>query len=69
MPEPLTPEEMEAVKKEYNTKNKQLPKMEYDDAITRYFYLKADDVIRIIRYSLKSGSSIYYRKVYPGQIN
>jgi DNA-directed RNA polymerase subunit H (RpoH/RPB5) len=65
----LSPEEMEAVKEEYRVTNKTMPRFEYDDPIVRYFNLKKDDIIRIIRPSTKSGSSIYYRMVYVSLSN
>lgn len=60
----LSPEEMKQVKDEYRVSNKTLPRIKYDDIICRYYNLKKDDILRIVRPSTLSGSSIYYRKVH-----
>jgi DNA-directed RNA polymerase subunit H (RpoH/RPB5) len=56
----LTPEEMEAVKKEYNCMEKHLQKKFSNDAISKYFNLKPGDIIRSINYSVTSGQTISY---------
>ncbi|AAV50508.1 DNA-directed RNA polymerase subunit 5 [Acanthamoeba castellanii mimivirus] len=59
----LSPSEMESVKTEYNANPYTLKKIVRSDPIVRYFALKKNDIIRIIRPSATSGQGIDYRVV------
>lgn len=59
----LSQAEMDALKKEYNITNKQFMKLERADPVTKYFNLKRDDIIRIIRPSPTAVRGITYRIV------
>jgi DNA-directed RNA polymerase subunit H (RpoH/RPB5) len=59
----LSPTEMELVKKEYNINEYTSLRLQRSDPITKYFALKKGDIIKIIRPSPISGSSIVYRMV------
>ena len=60
---PLSQEEKENFLKEYNIKLKDLPTVLKIDTIVRYYNLKVDDVVKIVRPSISSGESVFYRKV------
>jgi DNA-directed RNA polymerase subunit H (RpoH/RPB5) len=57
----LTEEQKEEVLKVYQEKN--IAKILQDDMMVRYIGAKKGDLIRIIRSSLNTGESIYYRRV------
>lgn len=59
----LTPAEMEQVKNEYNITSYTTKKMLRSDPIAKYYALRKDDIIRIIRPSFTSGEAIDYRIV------
>jgi DNA-directed RNA polymerase subunit H len=64
----LTKEEAEAVMSEYNIKKKDMGRIYKDDPMARYFHAQPDDIIRIIRETVNSGYSTYYRLVVSGSI-
>lgn len=59
----LSPGEMEMVKNEYNVTPYTVKKIVKTDPVVRYFALKRNDIIRIIRPSPTSGQGIDYRIV------
>lgn len=61
--EPLSPNEMELVKKEYGITEYTTKKILQKDPIVAYYNLKLSDYIRIIRPSPTSGESVDYRVV------
>lgn len=60
----LDPEEMDLMRKEYNTSDYTTSKILQTDPVTKYFDLKKGDIIRIIRPSPTSGESVSYRVVF-----
>jgi DNA-directed RNA polymerase subunit H (RpoH/RPB5) len=64
----LTTEDAEAVMSEYNIKKKDMGRIYRDDPMARYLHAQPDDIIRIIRETVNSGYSTYYRLVVPGSI-
>lgn len=59
----LLPEEAETFLKDYNTKKKNMPLILTTDPIARYYNMKHGDICKIIRPSISSGESFYYRLV------
>jgi DNA-directed RNA polymerase subunit H (RpoH/RPB5) len=59
----LSSTDMELVKKEYNVTDKTIKGMQRTDPITYYYALKLNDIVRIIRPSPTSGTSVDYRIV------
>jgi DNA-directed RNA polymerase I, II, and III subunit RPABC1 len=59
----LSDDEKKMVLHEYLTKNRQLPKIQVNDAVSRYFNAKIGNIFRIIRPSEVSGLSVTYRLV------
>lgn len=64
----LTEEENKELHKSYICTNKQLPKIQIYDIISRYYNAKLKDVFKIKRKNISSGYSIYYRVVIPGSL-
>lgn len=44
-----------------------MSRMNTTDPVSRYYNMKAGDIVKIVRPSTTSGYSIFYRKVVPGQ--
>ncbi len=55
-------EEKELIDKYYTTKSK-LPKMSKHDPIAKYYGLKSEQILKIIRRSPEVGETIYYRLI------
>jgi DNA-directed RNA polymerase subunit H (RpoH/RPB5) len=53
---------------EYKLKKKDMGRIYVDDPMSRYLYAQKDDIIQIIRETITSGYSTYYRLVVPGSI-
>ena len=64
----LTEEQAKEFMEEYKLKKKDMPRIYMDDPMARYLYAQKDDIIQIIRPSINSGYSSYYRLVIPGSI-
>lgn len=64
----LNKEEAAKVLDEYKLKKKDMGRIYIDDMMVRYLYAKKDDVIQIIRPSIYSGYSTYYRLVVNNSI-
>ena len=64
----LTKEDAQKVMEEYKIKKKDMGRIYIDDPMARYLYAEKDDIIQIIRQTLNSGYSTYYRLVIPGSI-
>lgn len=64
----LSKEEAEQFMEEYSLKKRDMGRIFIDDPMARYLYAKKDDIIQIIRGSLISGYSTYYRLVVPNSI-
>ena len=66
----LTEEEKDIYIQSYHqmTKNnfKGMSKMFVSDPVSRYYNMKIGDIVRIIRPSVTSGNSVFYRRVIPG---
>lgn len=66
----LTEEEKDVYIKSYHhqTKNnfKGMSKMFVSDPVSRYYNMKVGDIVRIIRPSVTSGYSVFYRRIVPG---
>jgi len=69
----LTPDEVEEYKNTYihpvstnNSEIKGMSRMFVTDPIARYYNMIAGDIVKILRPSMTSGYSIFYRKVYHG---
>ena len=60
--------EIEELKESYRFNPKNAKRMYIDDPISRYYYLKAGDIVRIERPSITSGYSIDYRVIVQGSI-
>ena len=63
----LTPEEKKEVLKRYKTKAKNLPKICFDDPITKWYFKKIGDVVEIIRSNPVMGQEVSYRVVTGNQ--
>jgi len=66
--EVLSEKERENLFKSYQIKIEEMPEMLTTDRIARYYKLKENDIIRIIRPSITSGYSIFYRVLKNGEI-
>jgi DNA-directed RNA polymerase subunit H (RpoH/RPB5) len=64
----LTKEQGEKMMNEYKIIKKDMGRIYQDDPMCRYLYAQKDDIIQIIRYSMNSGYSTYYRLVVAGSI-
>lgn len=64
----LSTDEAKIIMDEYNIKKKDMGRIFIDDPMSRYLYAQKDDIIQIIRYSIVSGYSTYYRLVVVGSI-
>jgi len=65
----LSKEDGERVMSEYKLKKKDMGRIYIDDPMARYLYAQKDDIIQIIRESINSGYSTFYRLVIIGSIN
>lgn len=65
----LTSTEKDKLIKEYELKNKDLPRIYISDIISRYYNAQIGDIFEIERYSPISGYSTFYRLVVPGIIS
>jgi DNA-directed RNA polymerase subunit H (RpoH/RPB5) len=59
----LLPEEADLFLKEYNAMKKNMPLILTTDPIARYYNMKHGNICKIIRPSVSSGESFYYRLV------
>lgn len=64
----LSKDDAQKVMDEYKIKKKDMGRIFIDDVMSRYLYAQKDDIIQIIRYSIVSGYSTYYRLVVLGSI-
>jgi DNA-directed RNA polymerase subunit H (RpoH/RPB5) len=64
----LTKEDAAKFMEEYKLKKKDMGRIYVDDPMARYLYAQKDDIIQIIRETITSGYSTYYRLVVPGSI-
>jgi DNA-directed RNA polymerase subunit H (RpoH/RPB5) len=64
----LTKEESNQLMEEYKIKKKDMGRIYIDDPMARYLYAQKDDIIQIIRETINSGYSTYYRLVVLGSI-
>ena len=64
----LSKEQTEQVIDEYKLKKKDMGRIYIDDPMVKYLYAKKDDIIQIIRPSIYSGYSTYYRLVVNNSI-
>jgi DNA-directed RNA polymerase subunit H (RpoH/RPB5) len=64
----LSKEEADQFMEEYSLKKRDMGRIFIDDPMVRYLYAKKDDIIQIIRGSLISGYSTYYRLVVSNSI-
>jgi DNA-directed RNA polymerase subunit H (RpoH/RPB5) len=64
----LTKDDADKVMEEYKIKKKDMGRIYVDDPMARYLYAEKDNIIQIIRQTLNSGYSTYYRLVVPGSI-
>jgi DNA-directed RNA polymerase subunit H (RpoH/RPB5) len=53
---------------EYKIKKKDMGRIYIDDPMAKYLYAQKDDIIQIIRETMNSGNSTYYRLVVLGSI-
>ena len=59
----LLPDEAEIFLKEYNAKKKNMPLILTSDPIAKYYNMRHGNICKIIRPSVSSGESVYYRLV------
>ena len=59
----LTEEEMKTFENKYFSTKRETPKLDNLDPVARYYNLKVNDIIKIIRPSINSGYTISYRRV------
>ena len=64
----LSKENIQKVMDEYKITKKDMGRIYIDDPMSKYLYAQKDDIIQIIRYSIVSGYSTYYRLVVLGSI-
>jgi len=64
----MTKEDATQLMEEYKIKKKDMGRIYMDDPMARYLYAQKDDIIQIIRETINSGYSTYYRLVVPGSI-
>ena len=53
----------------YKLKKVEMPKMFSTDPVARYYNLKENDIIRIIRPSITSGYTVFYRIIINSPIS
>jgi DNA-directed RNA polymerase subunit H (RpoH/RPB5) len=64
----LSKDEASTIMSEYKLNKKDMGRIYIDDPMARYLYAQKDDVIQIIRETINSGYSTYYRLVVLGSI-
>ena len=64
----LSKDDAQKVMDEYKINKKDMGRIFVDDPMAKYLYAQKDDIIQIIRYSIVSGYSTYYRLVVLGSI-
>lgn len=64
----LTNDEATKLMDEYKIKKKDMGRIYIDDPMARYLYCQKDDIVQIVRETINSGYSTYYRLVVPGSI-
>ena len=64
----LSKEEADQFMEEYSLKKRDMGRIFIDDPMARYLYAKKNDIIQIIRGSIMSGYSTYYRLVVSNSI-
>lgn len=62
----LSKEELKDFYKKFNVKKKNMPKLNINDPVARYYNMKKNDIVRITRPSQTSGKVISYRLVREG---
>ena len=64
----LTEDEIKQFYEEFNTKKKGMPRILTGDPIARYYNMKPNDVVKILRPSGASGVTPFYRLVVKGEM-
>lgn len=59
----LNEEQKQILLSHYDIKDTNLPKMDIDDKISRFYACQEKDILKITRYTQKNGIQIYYRIV------